>query len=78
MHAIDEAYRGGGGADHESLPPGRRAAIVCAVEQERSRLALESVAPTKPKTQRGHALRIYFVNVLERTDWHRRPASRVV
>jgi hypothetical protein len=28
--------------------------------------------------QAEHALRIYFVNFLQRTDWHRRPASSVV
>jgi integron integrase len=28
--------------------------------------------------QAEHALRIYFVNFLQRTDWHRRPASTVV
>jgi integrase len=28
--------------------------------------------------QAEHALRIYFVNFLERTDWHRRPSSCVV
>src|SRR5712691_3208258 len=28
--------------------------------------------------QAEHALRIYFVNFLERTDWHQRPASTVV
>src|SRR5439155_11362436 len=28
--------------------------------------------------QAEHALRIYFVNFLQRTDWNRRPASAVV
>jgi integron integrase len=28
--------------------------------------------------QADHALRVYFVNFLKRTDWHRRPASTVV
>jgi len=28
--------------------------------------------------QAEHALRIYFVNFLKRTDWHRRPVSTVV
>ena len=28
--------------------------------------------------QAEQALRIYFVNFLQRTDWHRRPASTVV
>ncbi len=28
--------------------------------------------------QAEHALRIYFVNFLQRTDWHRKPASTVV
>jgi hypothetical protein len=28
--------------------------------------------------QADQALRIYFVNFLKRTDWHRRPASTVV
>jgi len=28
--------------------------------------------------QAEHALRIYFVNFLKRTDWHRRPVSKVV
>lgn len=27
--------------------------------------------------QAEHALRIYFVNFLQRTDWHRKPASQV-
>jgi hypothetical protein len=28
--------------------------------------------------QAEHALRIYFVNFLQRTDWHRRPVSNVI
>ena len=28
--------------------------------------------------QAEHALRIYFVNFLQRTDWHRRPVSHVI
>jgi hypothetical protein len=28
--------------------------------------------------QAGHALRIYFVNFLHRTDWHRQPRSAIV
>ena len=28
--------------------------------------------------QAEHALRIYFVNFLQRTDWHRQPQSTVV
>ena len=52
-NALDEAYRGEGYAEYESLPPDRRAAIVCAVEQERSRLDREGVAPTEPQTELG-------------------------
>ena len=52
-HALDEAYRAEGYADYESLPPDRRAAIVCAVDQERSRIKLEGVAPTEAQTEIG-------------------------
>ena len=52
-HALDEVYRAEGHADYESLPPDRRAAITCAVDQERSRIDLEGVAPTEAQTQIG-------------------------
>jgi hypothetical protein len=52
-NALDEAYRGEGYADYESLPPDRRAAIVGAVEQERGRLGLEGVATPEPQTELG-------------------------
>jgi len=60
-HALDEASRGEASADDESPPPDRRAAIVCAVEQERSRLDREGVAPTEPQTELGR-------HVKRRTD----------
>jgi hypothetical protein len=49
---LDEAHRGEGDADYEHLPPDRRAAIVNAVEQERTRLDLEETA-TEPQTELG-------------------------
>jgi len=52
-HALDEAYRGEGYADYESLPPDRRAAIMRAVRQERSRSDLEGEATTEPQTELG-------------------------
>ena len=60
-HARDEAYRGEGDEDYESLPPNRRAAIARAVEQERNRLDLEETATTEPQTGLGR-------DVKSRTD----------
>ena len=59
-HALDEAYRGEGDEDSESLPPNRRA-IACAVEQERNRLDREETMTTEPQTELGR-------NVKRRTD----------
>ena len=52
-HALDEAYAGERAAGYWSLPPDRRAPIVRAVEQERSRLGLEGGAATEPQTELG-------------------------
>ena len=52
-HALDEAYRGEGYANYESLTPGRREVIARAVEQERSRLDLEGTVATEPHTEIG-------------------------
>jgi len=56
-HALDEAYRGTGGEDYESLPPNRRAAIARAVEQERSRIDVEETATTEPQTELGREVK---------------------
>jgi len=60
-HALDEAYRGDGDDDYDSLPPNRRAAIARAVEHERNRLDLEKTATTEPQTELGR-------DVKSRTD----------
>jgi hypothetical protein len=60
-NVLDEAYRGEGDEDDESLPPNRRAAIARAVEQERNRLELEETATTEPQTELGR-------DVKSRTD----------
>ena len=60
-NALDEAYRGDGDDDYESLPPNRRAAIARAVEHERNRLDLEKTATTEPQTELGR-------DVKSRTD----------
>lgn len=51
--ALDEAYGGEDDADYESLPPDRPVTIRCAVDQQRSRLALETAAKAKPETGLG-------------------------
>jgi hypothetical protein len=61
QNALDEAYRGEGYEDYESLPPNRRAAIARAVEHERDRLDLEETATTEPGTELGR-------DVKSRTD----------
>ena len=69
--ALDEAYGGEGAADYESLPPDRRAPIVRAVEQERSRLGLEGDATTEPHAELGR-------DVNARTDMPTILADRLV
>lgn len=55
--ALDEASRDEAHADYDSPPPDRRAAILCAVEQERSRLDSEGVAPAEPQTEVGREVK---------------------